>query len=287
MNQLHKHTRTLRGLAPALTFLTATAVASGTTMVYEGFDIPAGDLHGTSGATSMGWDNEWHSQYDDDGPVNQHTVTAGGLTYPNLATSGGALQIESGGEFALDHTFRVLDSTYDSGSMWASALIRLSTTAGGTGSFQISYQNGDYNNNLYMGTEWAGSEWQIGRGPEGDARSDSGVAAIGDETFFLVMHMDFAAEEARFWVNPESGIADPGAPATSITSEEFGPIDRVSITSGSFDDVDFTGTLVDELRIGTSYEAVAPIPEPSAYAALAGLLALALVYVKRRKAVRG
>ncbi len=287
MKQIQQHSRIFRGLAPALAIFTATAVASGTTLVHEAFDIPAGDLHGTSGATSHGWANGWHSQYDDDGPVNQHSVSASGLTYPNLATTGGALQIESGGEFAMDHTFRVLDSTFDSGSMWASALIQLSTTAGGTGSFQINFHDDSYNNNLYMGTEWAGSEWQIGRGPEGDARSDSGVAAVGGETFLLVMNLDFAAEEARFWVNPESGITDPGAPATSITSAEFGPIDRISVTSGSFDDVDFTGTVVDEIRVGTSYEAVAPIPEPSTYAAFAGLLALALVYLKRRRVSRG
>jgi hypothetical protein len=91
-----------------------------------------------------------------------------------------------------------------------------------------------------------------------------------------------ANDTGALWINP--GSADFGAtsaPSATLTSgpgsSDIGTINTVLIHSGASDFSSASGGIdFDELRIGTSWADVTPIPEPGAWGAIAGAGSLAL-----------
>ena len=119
-----------------------------------------------------------------------------------------------------------------------------------------------------------------------------------DETVFVVGEYQFNADGVegiqndvvRMWINPTPGAAAPTPSVVSSFGNDVyttiaGPVNvQGNINSFWFRDGStfLPGpTLVDELRVGTTFASVTPIPEPSTFA-LAGL-GLALAGLTRRK----
>ncbi|MGC8625893.1 MAG: PEP-CTERM sorting domain-containing protein, partial [Phycisphaerae bacterium] len=107
---------------------------------------------------------------------------------------------------------------------------------------------------------------------------------VSANTTYLMVLEDVAnssgPDTLNLWVNPTAGVASPsGAP--DITDSLIGPIGTIS-GIGTNDGA--ATTSYDEIRIGTSYADVTPVPEPAPLA-LVATGGLGLLLLKRRKTV--
>jgi hypothetical protein len=109
------------------------------------------------------------------------------------------------------------------------------------------------------------------------------LAATNTNTHFFVFKVDFGASDVwSLWMNP-ADLTTAGAPTLTgtVTGPESLDLTHLMLmretggTAGS-------GFLVDEIRIGTTWDSVTPVPEPSTYVVLVGLLALGVVALRRR-----
>jgi hypothetical protein len=247
--------------------LAVTARADG----YEGFDYPVGtSVYLQAGGT--GWTGGW----DTPGGLDA-TVTAGSLTFGNLAVTLGALATAGNQPPA-------------QGSSVAYWLRGLDTPLGGDGTtaylsflFQPNTGYGFYGG-LNFGNVFAGlSGNQLAYGLEGTSGINlSTVAATVDETALFVLQVDFLAgnDQLSLFINPIPGQSQPVSPDV-VTALDAGTITNLVINN-------YGGFTVDEIRIGATFDSVTPvalIPEPAAYGQGLALLAAALV-VWRRKAGR-
>ena len=103
-------------------------------------------------------------------------------------------------------------------------------------------------------------------------------------TLFLVLSYTFGPgtgdDVARLWVNPVPGTLEsantPVVTATSTTDIANNRIQSFFLRNNS---VEPTITIIDDLRVGTAWEDVTPIPEPTSF----GLLAAAAAVVLTRR----
>ncbi|MCC5804718.1 MAG: hypothetical protein JJU00_00190 [Opitutales bacterium] len=233
--------------------LAAAAMPRKETGVYEGFDTQPGGLAGVSGETSAGWGAPWTAN-------SSHEIIEDGLSWPGLPTSPGALKLGSDdSDGAFDTLYRMLDAPYrGSGSMWASVLVEPSvlTTSAIGGFLQVVFGDGAQSNSIYMGVQWGGQHWQAGGSlviPSVDGRVTSNVTAAAGETAFLVLNLDFETNIGTFWVNPEAGVEHPGEPVGKFTFDELLTVDRVGVAFHNWGSGIFSGSVIDEIRVGTSY----------------------------------
>ena len=126
----------------------------------------------------------------------------------------------------------------------------------------------------------------IGRGGDDENVVSSGVPAAPGQTAFLVVHLQFREgnDLATLYVNPTPGVAPTGGVTYSgLDQPVLSPI--VSFDSIAFPDSNTY--YFDELWIGGSYAAVAPlVPEPGT-ASLIGAAAVLLLLrgrIRRRSA---
>ncbi|MCC5805542.1 MAG: cadherin repeat domain-containing protein [Opitutales bacterium] len=279
--------------ASALWFMPA---ASAETLLYEGFDMPPGDLDNQAGATSFGWRMEdgeelrwWSWEPDEVGFSLYHGVTADGLSYPGVPSVGGAFYFENEEQQANNVVHRMIPgylSYYGtSGQRWVSVLMNAKIDGDPEfgGWFQFTFSDPiAQHNSIYMGisnnstldqTVWsAGGERLYENGVQGAKWSLSSVPVVDGETVFLVMKLDFDWKTAAWWVNPDPHAEDPGPPVAEFTMLTDLAADRVMLRvlnngpSQLRDDpefetqglgADYTGTRIDEIRMGRTYQSVA------------------------------
>jgi hypothetical protein len=139
--------------------------------------------------------------------------------------------------------------------------------------------------------------YQIGliKAQDGTSIFDPTVHSLSEQQFVVVKY-DFEAastsdDVATMWINPDPstfGGADPGG-GTIINNPngtDIGSnvIRSIILRQGNIaTNANPAGVIADELRVGTSYADVTPIPEPASAAAL-GIAALAALGVRRRRA---
>jgi hypothetical protein len=255
------------------------------TVAYEGFDIPAGEIDFTTGTTSFGWrtipgvyDFPWEAINSSTQEL-YHGVQAGSLEYPGLPTVGNAFiftdeVLDQAGEGGFNSATREIQVKYSyssAGQLWFSALVNPKITGdpSGGGWFQVCLSNNQ--NDVYLGlantadqSVWsAGGERLKLDGVEGQKWAYSEFPVEDGETAFLVMHLDFDAKEAYFYVNPPVDAEDPGTPVAMFTMWTDLYLDKVRmwiLNSGPSVDgegADYIGSRVDEIRLGTTYQSVA------------------------------
>lgn len=279
----------------SMSALSISALLHAETLSYEGFDMPPGELDNQSGETSFGWRTQdgqqltwWAWEQSEPGISLYHGVTADGLEYPDLPSVGGAFYFEN--ELAQGNvvTHRFIPgfiNYYGAGQRWISALFNAKIDGDPTGGgwFQLALSDsiarhasiylGTSNNATFNQAVWsAGGERVYIDGVRGEKWSVSDVPVVEDETVFLVFHLDLDAKEAAWYVNPPVDSDDPGEPVARFTILTDLFVDRIMLrvfnngpsqvkevpdfeTQGL--GADYTGTRVDEIRIGSTYASVA------------------------------
>jgi hypothetical protein len=281
----------MKRLLPAILVSTVISFASSITYaqsedVYESFSgYTTGQLVGQTG-TGTGTTGAWINN-------TQPSAVATGLTYSGLLTTGGGSSTAGTGRggILLGSSFQVDDTT--TGDIYLSLLMQSPT--GDTGDLykafelhdggfadspdrkvQIGLNSGDFGGNDKYGVRVATST----------TTQTGALATVNAAVNLIVAKFTLSAttdaDVATFWFNPETGTAgDPTVFESTIT------LNSLDISYDRFTLANFglSGTiLIDEIRFGSTYGNVTPVPEPSTYALLGGICSLFFVALRRRRA---
>jgi len=262
-------------------------LSQGALLVYEGFTgYGTGELNGQASSTaSIGLSGNW----DGSSYTNRHQMTASGLTFSGLATGGGALttgnDVRLSG-IAMDHA-----GVATGGTLYSSYLVSLSgatnsgsgllTRVNGTSTTQASgYFNAfadgrastqpavSYDTTFDPANHTAGSSVI----PTGQtfiiisSFTNVGSSSGGTASLYVLSQAQFLNLRTIGLENLATLTAGQG------TTEAWATASASSTTfNGSFDSADFlhilslsSSSTIDEIRYGTTLEAVLPVPEPSA-----------------------
>ncbi len=234
------------------------------------------------------------------------TVTAGGgLSYGVLKTAGGMVTTNDGGDgvrgdldsSAFDQadlrgSDGLIGGSDVEGTLFYSFLGQ--RTAGGNAGDSFAavelYRGGS--EVLGVGNNWGAWAYStfgggIGNHDLNSSDPEPGVSYehVDNEVHLFVVRVDYHAganDDVTIWLDPEIGAGESGQLADLVT--QFS-----SVGDLSFDNVHFRSGNAgntwnwDELRFGTSWDSVLPVPEPSTFAlAAVGLLGL-VSFGRRRK----
>ncbi len=283
----------------------AATTATATLLTYEDFNYTsAANITGQTGGS--GWRSPSNPAWNTAGTTG--TVAASGLSYTGInasytafASSGLAanlggvfrndryLALDAGGAYALaglKGSGTHVGGTGVTGTLWGSFLVSGTAWTGGSGSQMIF--------NLSTAAGGTGTSIrQTGTGANIALTDTSGTNTIGATGSILasslstvnpnlfVFRYDFNSagnDTLNVWLNPTSAS---DTASISATATDF------AIQNPEIRSVNANGGLVfDEIRFGTTFADVVPvsaIPEPSTYAALAGLGVLGLAATRRRR----
>ncbi|PXA04889.1 hypothetical protein DDZ13_02695 [Coraliomargarita sinensis] len=267
-----------------------TSPLAATLLVEESFEqTPVGNDLDTTSTNGIGLSGSWSNSGGD------YIMQSGSLGYGSLATSGNSI---------------ITDSTTDS---IAHNTISASLTGSPEVWFSFTFQTDSLSTNpkyLFalandrIGSMFGSSINNSGTGFGIDLKSGTAGTYTGgtngnvfvsgtDSADISVDTPIFIVGKIRWDVDVEgtaTDILELYQPSSSDLSTE-GAV--VSTASGTFTNADLTtvslgsrqnaGTIFDELRFGTTYADVAPVPEPSAFALLSGFLGLTWIMLRRRR----
>lgn len=247
----------------ALGMSAITLTSHSESIAYDGFD---GNATGFSSAFSTLASN---SLSYNDGTSDLATLVGasntGGSRYGQTATL----------------TSAITSVTHD--IVWFSALVDVAPGNTGNDDFRLEFTNGSSN----------GFAIQSQFGPSGNPTADVNISvmnagtmnqghfdsgATATEANFFVVSLDMDTGALNAWANPNisGGLGAADVTLTNTIASSTG-IDRIQLQWAANNDF-----LFDEIRIGTSFADVAPVPEASRYAFLLGGVALVCVLLRRR-----
>lgn len=269
------------------------------TLVYESFDYTVGsELNGQSGGTGFGS----YSWSDSSAPGNRDTVSSGSLAYGSLATAGNsALAVSPTYALTSSVTRRFTNISGTAGTTtWVSFLFALEHTA-------APLTTGDYSTLAISAFTPPGpngtAHFGIFNDPDGEpgdkvfgigssqitAASLSNVPLVAHQTYFLVARIDWNAgttpEDIYLYINPAMGGPEPSLGSAAAYSNSV----NISLASGT-SRLSSLGIYAgevgpewayDEIRIGSTFADVTPIPEPTAGACV--LAAGVFLWWRKRK----
>lgn len=233
-------------------------------LVYEGFEYaPTTIFNGFNGGT--GWLSGWTGVFD---------VMAGGLTMEGLVTWGNRLAFGSNDVASALRANRQINAaayptlTGPSGGfglagteIWFSCLLRRDSGTPNASLFGVALNTETDTPSVFFGQAGGQTNWGFQKGffnsPSPGESAPSVVPVLNGETVLLLARLAFTASyfgSVELWVNPVPG-GTLGPPQAALTNS-FHRIASVSVerdnASGSWD----------EIRLGTSYAAVAPGSRP-------------------------
>jgi hypothetical protein len=275
----------------ALTSLLPVSQSSAQLIAYEGLDyeVGAGGLYGADGGT--GWSAAWTGWTSNSAfnAINSGSMSYSGSNNVPLITTGNSAKIISGATTAPSYS-RVLSSpisTADGSTVWISFL------AAGTGGATMGMTLLDGSTQLMiLGNSQSNNLWGIRQLSGGGAFNSTGVAmtdsvgTLGD-TFLVVTKITFqsGADKVEMFINPQAlGGSEPTSETSlGYSSQELvniAGLTQISVSVGTPNqEFDF-----DEIRIGSSYASVTPIPEARSMSLLGlSLLGLGVLAVKRNR----
>lgn len=238
--------------------------AFGTVIASDSFSYSAGAAAGQSGGTGFG--------------ANAYTgtanITSPGLTFSGLQSSGNKVSTTSTSGSPNQGIFRILSASQGgvaNSSIFISVLASSDATLPNYAG--LSLFNGG-TEELFIGKVSSTNNWGVA---QSTIAGNSGIAATTTPAF-LVAQIAYGANPAtptvNLWVNPTPG-GTLGTPNQTATADAI-VFDRIRIQSG---DQPFN---FDEVRIGTTYPDVSPVPEPAA-AGFLGCLALGMLRRRHRR----
>jgi len=262
--------------------------ASAMLMVEESFSYDPGVLGLVNGG--MGFNTEFRSgggnapaSWDVGSIVPRYTIVPG-LTYAGLTSSGGALQLldqpQSDWNANLKRSFTTIDTTTT--QVWGSYLFRLDEIIGnGFAELKLG-QPTNLDASLTMAVNASENSLLSSNVLAGEQTGP--ILGLGETTLIVWAYNnhadvgDFNVGELLYWINPTLGVTPSVASAAIMLNAG---------NSSSLGTMQIYGRLtdfvIDEIRIGTSFASVTPIPEASSFAALAGAFGLLAAMTKRRR----
>lgn len=284
----------------ACLLVTATALTSqADSLLYDGFDYAAGESVIGKNGGSGNWapsDGAWRTT----GTPSSTLLVGGSLGYTDtngasLATSGNHLSVTTavtGGVYRNVSGISVTQEQGGTATYWLSFVGNTSgiPVPGGTG---VPYAALTLNTNgdaFMVGAFGSGSQWRTRVG-SGNYSSATGVPSSTAQAFVVVrIDVNLNGDDSiHLWLNPELGSEPTLSSAISSTTGSYWSgesflLSNIRVgTSGTGS----LGITLDEIRLGTTYSAVSPIPEASASALMSGGLVFCVVFfVLRRRAKR-
>lgn len=257
----------------------ALAAGAHAQLLYDGFNY-------TSGMNLIG-----NGVWAEDNTGTDATIASGNLNYTGLQTSSGnRIQMPGfvgdtrGAQTAFTSTGTVTDIYY-SFLMRLDNVNSLSTTFTNFSRVESGATNG-------IGLDirqTSGNPDQFDFGIHKRANTGASVAAVTGlaegTTYFVVARYltNAGADQMDLWVNPlNTTFGNNGLIPTASFSSTTGTDTTVDWDTFVFSFPAQTTGFIDELRIGTDWASVTPVPEPSTYAMLVGGLGL-LAFLRRRK----
>jgi hypothetical protein len=213
----------------------------GSALVYEAFNYTAGTsaLSGANGGT--GWGGAWGT--------NSHQVTSPGSTYSNggnLSVAGLKATINANNSIA-----RTLGATYSSGTYWIAFVINTKSASQEAG----LYLTNAGSDRFFIGRRSNGAPYVI----RSQINFNVGQTAVNSGTSALMvvkLVLGAGNDQAFFWVNPSLS----GTPADAAASASVSDIGDLSFNGVKLSSTSFNDSMdIDEFRIGTSFQAVAPV----------------------------
>ena len=245
-----------------------TASSRASLIAYEGFDYTAAEdgLPGQNGGT--GFSGAWSASPNND-------IQSPGLTW-------GSLQVSGNYAFTDDNSFgpgslRFL-STNQTGVVWVGGIVQSGNQGNGFMGLNLLNLGGNDQGAIALGQLYNGSKYAI-YGESGvtqvSSTVDSGTLA------FVAIQADLSAGTGTFYINP-TGLGSGSAPTGSDYSSAF------TFNAFTMSGIGLRGNAnssFDEIRVGTTWADISPVPEPSTVA-LTALGVGALLLHRRRSAAR-
>lgn len=258
-------THAITSLLVGAPFLVGIHVSHAALIAYDGFETPGSYTDGNP-IVGVSGGFGWTGPYTQGGSYSFNAGNAG-LSFGDLQTTVGmaTLPLDGGNPFNFVQNARSF-SPISSGNLWVSWLyapgnpdsvysgLGLSQTAGG----ELFYIGTDGNGQFRIDTSGAGG-------------SNGTYGALTSGTTFITVHVDFSNGDIAVYRDPVPGGA-LGTPVASLSGGTPGEVGSLLFLGGANGLTGF-----DEIRVGTTYLDVAPIPEPSTSLLLiaAGLIPLA------------
>ncbi len=263
-------------MAAAVLFLAATpAPAAPIALDSFNYGLTGAPLSGDNGGT--GFSGPWIAGGLKAANSLNYTIANGSLSYPGTTTIGNSVTTNSLSSIG-GITRGLTNSLGSAGTTAYLSFIVLPEGALDQGAFNGFfglYLNASTGNDLFVGKPGAGSVDNFVLEDRGGAsQHSSGVFTSIGNSFLMVVRADFTAGNDTFtlYVNPQRGREPIGG--TAKNDSDVGTITGTTIYStGAFS--------IDELRLGTTYADVAPVPEPSGLILLAIGASMALSIANR------
>lgn len=249
--------------------LNFTSHAQLTNVVYDGFNYTAGTLNGQNGGT--GWTSSWLNDYTSGASFQ---VSASGMTYSGLSTSGGSLAWADGGN-GISEDSRSLPMM-NSGIVFIQFLGQFGSSSGG-GTPNLRFYNsgtvtgGIGGNGGPLGSQMSILDATLSPAANGSSSSSANLSALN----LVIARINYQSDSTSLWVNPNLSTFDYENPTTPDASYAgLAPaFNAIAIYSRS-------PASVDELTVMAE-----PVPEPTSAALVMTGLGVAYVWRRRNKIV--